>query len=446
MTTGRRVLVIAYTFPPMPTVGANRWDAMARHLRLLGHEVTIVSTSTFGQRRDPAEERHVRRASDLTANPWLRRALGRGPIPPPSDAAGAHRQGAPVETPLPEFLRQIFVPDLYITSWLPQAFRLAREVASEQQIECIITTSPYESVHLLGLLLRRRDLAWVADFRDGWLFEPHRPPFRTIVQQRLDGWLERQVAAHADAVVAATEPIADDFRRRLGIDASHIANGFDPLSYTSIPSVALSHVAPGAITLVHTGKLAGVARRDPRGLLLALAKLRETEPALASRLRLVLAGRLDTEETRLIAESGVHEMVTMIGELSHAESIALQREADVLVLVTSVDGAEATGKLFEYLSSGRPILALAGSTVARIVSETQSGVTIAPDDVGSIYEQLKRTAAGELPAYAPRALEQYQYPAPARRMSDEIERAVLLHSQRRANSGKAGAATPEPRP
>lgn len=430
MTTGRRLLVISYAFPPMPSAGANRWDAMARHLRLLGHEVTVLTTSAFGQLRDAEEEQHIHRASDLATNQWLRRALRRGRPLSPSDVPTNDRQGSGVEKPLPLVLQRLLVPDPLVALWLPQAWRLARKLVAERDIECTITSSPCESVHLLGLMLRGRRTSWIADFRDGWLFEPLRSPFPTRAQRTLDRWLERRTVQGADRVVAVTQPIADDFNRRFRIDAAYITNGFDPIRYRSLPDVSFPTLPAGTVKLLHTGKLTTVANRDPSGLFRALRRLREREPQLAARIRLILAGRLDTHDASVIEVSGVNENIVLLGELQHAESIALQRKADVLLLLASAEGREATGKLFEYLSSGRPILALAGTTVERIVAETRTGTTVAPDDVDGIYEQLRRLASGEPPYHAPQALKAYVYPAPARRMSLEIEKAIARRSGR----------------
>lgn len=424
----RRLLIIAYAYPPMPTVGANRWDAMVRHLRLLGHDVLVVTTAAFGRMRSAEDECHVVRVEDLTSARWLRRLLGRGPIPLPSDAPAEALEAAQVESPLPEGLRKIFVPDLYVATWLPQARREIRRLVSNERIDCVVTTSPYESAHLLGLGVRRTGPAWVADFRDGWLFEPHRPALPTAAQRRLDERMERRVARTADRVVAATRPIAEDFKKRLGVDAVHIANGFDPLRYAEFPEVGLPRLGDDVVVLAHTGTLAGGAK-DPESLFAAMRRLRDEEPELGRRLRLVLAGRLDSTDVRLVADSGLGEQIVALGERSHAESIALQRRADALALITTPGWSGVTGKLFEYLSAGRPIIALAGPEVARIVSSTRTGVTVAADDTDSVVRQLRRLLTGELSAeYRPTNLEPYVYPGPAQRMSEVIEEALAARS------------------
>ena len=88
--------------------------------------------------------------------------------------------------------------------------------------------------------------------------------------------------------------------------------------------------------------------------------------------------------------------------------------------------SEATGKLFEYLGSGRPIIALAeNNEAARIVEQTGTGVCVPPRDVDAIVSQLRWAIDGELErSYAPRELDRYRYPGPAERMAEVAERAV----------------------
>jgi glycosyltransferase involved in cell wall biosynthesis len=114
---------------------------------------------------------------------------------------------------------------------------------------------------------------------------------------------------------------------------------------------------------------------------------------------------------------------------------ALQRDADALLLLTSVGHAsQATGKLFEYLTAGRPIIALArGNEAARIVSETSTGLTVAPNDPEAIADALLAAADGRLAAaYDPHGLDQYVYPAPAEAFAAEIERVLEWRPESRS--------------
>lgn len=409
-----RLLVVSFPYPPFPSVGGNRWAAMRRHLAARGHEVTVLTTSAFGAREaDRAED--VVRTADLMASPLLRRALRR----PPLVAAGG--AGPPADPAPPGVLTRLLVPDAYLTSWAPYALVAARRLLRERGYDAIVTTSPYESAHLVGLACRRR-AAWLADFRDGWVFDSHRPPFYTAWQHRLDERLERTVVRRADAVLAATRPIAEDFAARLGVAAHHVPNGWEPAAPDGRSTTSL--LEADRVNLVYTGTLSGGWGRDPRPLLAALRALGD-EPDVAARLRLVIAGRLSEADAALLDELG-GPLVRHVGMLDREGAQALQRGADGLVLITSANPSEATGKLFEYLGADRPILALAeGNEAARIVTETRTGLTVAPDDEAAIAAALRRAAQGALAeAHRPVGLEPYTYPGPALAVERIVEEAV----------------------
>jgi glycosyltransferase involved in cell wall biosynthesis len=421
--TLRRVLVVAYPYPPMPSTGANRWTAMGKYLASAGHAVTVVTTSAFGSADDDGPVSVVR-TGDLIASPQLRSLLRRPALP----AAGG---SVSTDKPPPALLTRVVVPDIYALTWVPGALRATRRLLRAHPFDCVITSSPWESGHLVGLGLGRERPAWIADFRDSWCFEPWRDPFPTAIQRRLDSALERRVVRGADGVVAVHGVLAEDFARRFGVSAAHIPNGWDP-DLDDRPADAPA-LAPAKLSIVHTGKLWGGWGRTPAALFEALRRLRLEQPDLEERVELVVAGRLDTEEERLLAEADLGGLVRHTGVISRAAATALQRDADVLLLLTSRRLSwEAPGKLFEYLSAGRPILCLAeANEAARIVTDTGTGVCVAPDDPEAIAAALRDVMEHGLEDhYSPRGLERYVYPAPAQAMAAEIERAVAQRRTR----------------
>lgn len=423
----RRILVVSYPFPPMPTVGGNRWLAMAKYLRRAGHRVTILTTSAFGSLPDDREQGVVR-ASDLSAAPWVRRLLRRPPLPEPGEAA-------PVDTPPPRLIMAAAVPDPYVVAWVPTAIATARRLLDGESYDCVVTTSAYESAHLVPLGLGRRRPAWIADFRDGWTFHPWKPPFPTDLQTRFDKALERRVVRTADRVTVVERPVGDDFRHRLGVDAAYVPNGWDTELEADLGPGHGPDLDPERVSLVHTGKLSGAWGRHPGTLFEGLARLRSEDPALADRIEVVLAGRLDRHEQELIDGLDLGGAVRHVGQLSRADSIDLQRRADALLLLTSPNLVwELPGKFFEYLGAERPILALAHENeAARMVEETGTGRTVSPADVEAIATALASLARGELADdYAPRDTGRYIYPAPAESMADVVERAIAAASARRA--------------
>lgn len=425
----RRVLVVSYPYPPMPTVGGNRWLAMTKYLRRAGHDVTVLTTSAFGSLPDDREQEVVR-ARDLIAAPWLRRLLRRPPLPEPG-------KPPPVDTPPPRVVTGLAVPDPYVVTWVPGAIVAVRRLLAGARYDCIVTTSAYESAHLVPLVLGRARPAWIADFRDGWTFHPWKPPYPTRLQDRLDHALERRVVRTADRVAVVERPVGDDFRERLGVDAAYVPNGWDPELEADLGPGRGPELDPERVSLVHTGKLSGAWGRHPGTLFEALARLLHTDPALAGRIELVLAGRLDSHEKELIEGLELGEIVQHVGQLSRGESLDLQRRADALLILTSPSLVwELPGKFFEYLGARRPILALAhANEAARLVEETGTGRTVPPDDVEAIASALADLARdGLTAAYDPRDTERYVYPAPAEAMVAEVERAIAAQEGRRATA------------
>ncbi len=366
-----RLIVITYHWPPFAGSGAGRWTALVKYLRRLGHDVTVVTTSAFGALPSDAEDAVVR-TRDLASAQALRKLMRRPPLEADGDAA--------VEKAPSPLLTRVAVPDSYLMSWVPFAVGAARRILRERGADCVITSSPPDSVHLAGLALGRDRPTWVADLRDGWLFEPLREPFPTRPQRALDARLEGRVARRADAMTAATRPIAQDLERRLGAAASVVPNAWDPDLEVAVAAAEAPELRPGAFSFVHTGTLSGGWGRDPRPLARAFASLLTERPQLRERVRIVLAGRRREDGLSLFSEFGLTTS-SITSALFPTRRDGAAARARALLLVTSPNSGEATGKLFEYLASGRPIVALAaGNEAARIVDETGAGIAVSPQD------------------------------------------------------------------
>jgi glycosyltransferase involved in cell wall biosynthesis len=257
------------------------------------------------------------------------------------------------------------------------------------------------------------------------LFEPLREPFPTLLQRRLDAALEGRVLRCADAVVAATQPIADDFRRRHGVDAVAVTNGYDPTLDAALEQARLPSLPTNRQLIVHTGALSGPRGRDARPFLEAVRSL-TGEPGIGSPALFVHAGPTGPADEPLLAALREAGLVLTLGVVPHMSAIALQRHAAVLVLITSDEISQSTGKLYEYLAAGRPIIALAGENeAARIVRTTNTGVVVPPSDINAIAAALGRAVTGELERlYAPTGVERYRYPAPAEAMAEVVETAI----------------------
>jgi len=332
--------------------------------------------------------------------------------------------GRAATTRPPSRVESAFVPDVSLITWVPFAARATRRLAKGERPDCVITTSPPQSAHLLGLRLARLGIPWIAELRDGWRFERPRGDWPTRAQRRIDDRLEGAAIRRADAVVAVTRPIAEDIERRYDRSVALITNGFDLEEVDEDVSPSNPLLDPERISLVHTGSM-GFTGGSAKHLVDALRLLRTDAPEVAARVEVVFAGLLSTDEAKLLESRDLEGIVRCVGALERPDVLRMQRAADVLLVVT--EGARrpsvATGKLFEYLATSRPILVLgAESEAARIVISTGRGIVTSADDPRAIAQSLRAVADGE-PSPVPdqEEVQRYSWPGLAVAYSAVIE-------------------------
>ena len=420
-TTNRSILFVAYHFPPMRSAGVERSAKFARYLGKFGYDPLILSTQAFGG--DP--EDGILRAWEPVG---LYRRLFNSAARAAPESASRTRTPSSSARWIKALRRLMFIPDGQVT-WLPGAAWSALRALRRRRYELIYTSSPPASSHLLGRFLKQQTgLPWVADFRDAWLYDPLDPALLTMPYRReLERRLEASVLAEADAVITATQTTMMDLQQRYPEHAHKlrvITNGFDPTDGIPLPEglvidagsrIGLEDIETqpklleksearesGPLRLVHTGSFAySHPQRTPLPLLSAWRRLMELEPIWSERLQLILVGELSPEEQ--VAASGV---ATLIGSVDRATALGFQQRADVLLLVDHVrpwPASNAPGKLFEYLATGKPLLALCGAgEVERTVTELQAGICVLPDDIDAIDEALRNLwqqhEQGTLPA------------------------------------------------
>jgi glycosyltransferase involved in cell wall biosynthesis len=296
------------------------------------------------------------------------------------------------------------VPDAYV-GWLPFAWWTVRRRLAAGGIDVVVTTSSPDTAHLVGLLLGRRHASkWVADFRDPWV---RRLTFRAPTKLHL--WvhtmLERRVLERADRVLVTNRETRDDFLARHPSLPDHrfaiIPNGFDPDDLTAAAAVPAPFAGEGGkLKLLHSGLLSG--RRTLAPVLDALARLAAERPGLDQRLLLLQLGPCEEINERLVRQRRLERCVRFLPAVDHVRVLAAMRAADALVLLEhgSERGALITpGKIFEYLASRRPILAVVPEgPAAELVRELEAGVVVAPDHAAAIAAILAAWLEGGPPA------------------------------------------------
>jgi glycosyltransferase involved in cell wall biosynthesis len=429
-----RILVVTYYFPPSGGPGVQRALKTVRYLRAFGYEPVVLTVEAGAYpsldeslaRDVPEGVRVVRTAAP---DPFALYARLTGRSRQQAVAVGTVGQGGGPLARLAVWLRaNVFLPDARV-GWVPFARRAARDLLREAAREhrpyaAVLTTGPPHSAHLVGLGL---GVPWVADFRDPWTainFYDDLPMTRPA--RALDRALERRVLRAADAVVTVSPSWARRLDRAgdLSPGTVHVVqNGVDEADLEGVPAAA---VRDDAFVLAHVGSLYGT--RDPRALWAALRRLRGE--GAVPRLVVRLVGRTDPDVRAAAEATGVP--VEAVPYVTHTEAVAEMGRAGLLVLSIEpfrADRGMITGKLYEYLASGRPVLALGppDGDAAALLAETGGGAVLARDDADGVAEAVRQHyAAWE--AGAPRAgaawgaVAPYTRRAQTRRLADVVDR------------------------
>ncbi len=391
-----RVLMLAYFFPPLGGGGCQRTLKLARYLEPHGWHSTVVTTRDQDYWiLDPTlleeipSSAEVIRAGGLTAGKLLL-ALSRAGFAV-QETQGS-RNPAPFRA-LRSLQRWMLIPDAY-RGWSRAALRAAEARIRGGGIDAIWTTSSPESAHLAGLALKKRHrLPWVADFRDPWVGRvTYRPPTRWHHARHRA--MERRVVHAADRITLVSEAMVDLYTKRYpDLDPSrfiYLANGFDSDDWRRADRAieagtptAGADVARATFVLLHAGQLAH--RPTVRTLLEAARRVLEQDAHAREDLRLRFVGGNEEIGARDRERYGLDRVLEVAPSEPHIESLVSMRRAGALVLLGHGGKADSllyTGKLYEYLSSGRPVLAIAGDgPAADLIRATGAGIVIRPGDV-----------------------------------------------------------------
>jgi glycosyltransferase involved in cell wall biosynthesis len=390
----KRVLILAYFFPPLGGGGCQRTLKLVRYLEPLGWRATVVTARDADYWiLDPSlleeipQSCEVIRVGGFTAGRFLR-LLGRTGIGGLEETQGTRRASAFRALRLVQ--RWLLLPDAYL-GWAKEATRAADARVRGGGIDAIWTTSSPESAHLAGRSLKlRHRIPWVADFRDPWVGRvTYRPP---------TGWhdarhraMERGVVKDADRVTLVSEAMVRLYRERYpAMDPGKfifLPNGFDSDDWRRAALREASDPAAPAdakhFVLLHAGQLAH--RPTVHTILEAVSSLRARDARAREDLRLRFVGGNEELSTSGRDRADLREGLEIVPSQPHIDSLVAMRRAGALLLLGHGGKADAllyTGKLYEYVSSGRPVLGvLDEGPAADLIRSTGAGVVVRPGDV-----------------------------------------------------------------
>lgn len=399
----RTILLITQAFPPEPVVGSLRAANVARAFRDAGHRVVVVTATVEGEApglRDwlPGVTVHT-----IALGPRYRERLTRlfrrvqsllprasQPAAGFAPAATGDGRAGPASGLRGLLLSLVWIPDDELRFVWP-AYRAARRLLREQ-VDLVYTSAPSHSTNLVGLLLRRlHGVRWAAEFRDPWCY-PHSAPVTPFVA-RANRYLERLSINAADYLVTVTDQTAELYRERLGVRAGKVV-----VARNGIPAfTAREPRRPGApFRIVYSGSIYG--GRDPRAFIRAVAEVAPECAAAGIPLAVdIFAGdaRADVPLDAWVADLGLGDVVRVHDWLPHAEIQRVLRSADLLLLLAQRQPLQVPNKLYEYLGTRVPILAIAdeqGET-ARMLRQAGGHYVVARDAPADIARALREAIA-----------------------------------------------------
>ena len=374
----KRVLVIAYYWPPSGGSGVQRWVKFVKYLPSEGWEPVVFAPENADYPSlDPSFEKELPEGLEvLRGRIWEPYAAYRKLTGAKSTQVTEISSGEKTwKQKLSLWVRaNLFVPDPRV-GWVKPSVKTLLAYLQEHPVDAIVTTGPPHSVHLIGLRLHKATgIPWIPDFRDPWskMYYLKYLPMTSGTWGKLRA-MEKHVLDSCSTVLTCTPLMQEDFAALTETPVACITNGFDEEDFTG-PAPE----GDGRFNITHTGLFA--ADGNPFILWKVLKELAAEDPWFKESLRLRLVGKVDREVLDAMADAGLQANVVALGPCDHATAVREQRSATLLLLPLRNDAQYRPilpGKLFEYLAARRPVLGIgqADGAMARVLHAAQAGVT-----------------------------------------------------------------------
>ncbi|MBD3376253.1 glycosyltransferase [candidate division KSB1 bacterium] len=382
----KRVLFVSYYFPPLGMGGIQRIVKFVRYLPEYDwHPVVLTVKPVAYWAYDPSLERQVKhaeiaRTDSLDPQRLLARIKGQKKKPARTSPFVSLTKKTHF---LNKILSFIILPDTKILWWF-HAIAGAKHLYHKAPYDAIVTSSPPHSVHLIGRhLATRLGIPWIADFRDQWAggVVSHEP---TFLHRKLYLYWQRQTCRHSDARIAVTPEIGRNLEQETGVaPVTIIRNGYDPNDFYK-PEKSKAFI------FCHCGSITRFA--NPVSLLDALQVLRQTQETLLSNVQFKFLG-MDVTGTfqNEIDYRGLQDLVSWRGYRSHDEAMRHLCNSDALILLAKgeKEARFVPGKVYEYLGSQKPILALTNVKDTCSLLKSFPGVWLCdPEDQNTIQRSI----------------------------------------------------------
>ncbi len=267
--------------------------------------------------------------------------------------------------------RSFAFPDAQI-GWVPFCASFGIKLCRQKKFDAVMCSVPPFSSAIAGLFVSKRmGIPFAVDFRDPWIDEKLFPS-ATKFHRKVNLALEKMIVNNSSVVIVINEKIKKNISERYpGKNIVVVSQGFDPEDFPK----NITKKRKG-FTLCHMGSLWRGRKPDP--LIKAMVRLKDTE------IRAVFIGKGSQSAVQAAKDAGLSNRVSALGYLSHKAALEKACQADALWLYISPSEGDAitTGKLFDYLGTGLPIIASIpkDTDAADVLRKTGAGIVVAPED------------------------------------------------------------------
>ncbi|PID94698.1 MAG: glycosyl transferase family 1 [Bacteroidetes bacterium] len=411
----KRVLIISYYWPPSAGAGVQRWLKFTKYLPQHGWTpVVYTPENPEAPALDASLERDIPLQCEVIKQPIFepydlyKRFTGRQKEEK-VNAGFLHEGRKPGgKDRIAVWIRgNLFIPDAR-RFWVSASVKYLAKYLEDHPVDVMVSTGPPHSMHLIAMALKKRfSIPWVADFRDPWTgIDFYDQLMLTRYADRKHHRLERKVLQGADEVLTIGWESARQLQQLGGRPVAVITNGFDEEDLTLQP---LEREEGAPFVIRHLGAMNRDRNHD--NFWQAVRWLVE-DPAFEREVSVELIGKNDVAVRDSVERYGLEKVVQFVPYVAHEKVGTLLQSADLLYLAlnnTANARGILTGKLFEYLASGTPILGVGpvDGDAAKVLEQCHAGVMKAfgePFHIHPSWASREGEKRDEIASFSRRAL------------------------------------------
>ena len=394
----KKVLIITYYWPPSGGGGVQRWLKFVKYLRNFDWEPVIYTPENpEGPVEDQSLFKDIPKDIELIKRPikepyrLYKKLTGKSKNQKIQTAflSESGSKSSFLEN-LSIWIRgNFFIPDAR-KSWIKPSVSYLSSYLKNNEIDIIVTTGPPHSMHMIGYYLKKKlNISWLADFRDPWTNIDYYDQLKlTKRADRIHHKFEKKVLSKADAVTVVSSGMITDFKDKVDREYYFIPNGYDEDDINTGIKIKKSE----KFTLSHIGSL--TKTRNPENLWNVLKEIISEDEQFSTDLEIRNIGKIDFSVVESLRKAGLKKYLTTINYLPHDQVIDEQKKSSLLMLlINDTPNAKLilTGKLFEYLASGTPVICIGpiDGDAASVLQNTECGYAFDFNDEKHLKKQIQ---------------------------------------------------------